>query len=49
MGEVVITEAFNTWFMTFTLRTCLLLAITISGAVALLAVLMAINMETICK
>lgn len=31
------------------LRTCLLLAITLSGAVALLAILMPIKMETVCK
>lgn len=33
----------------FRLRTCLLLAITISGAAALLAILMPIKMETVCK
>lgn len=50
VGEAVIIGPFNTLvYDIFRLRTCLLLAITISGAVALLAILMPIKMETLCK
>lgn len=50
VGEAVIIGAFNTLvYDIFRLRTCLLLAITISGAVALLAIWMPIKMETVCK
>lgn len=49
MGEAALTGCLTLVYDLFRLGTCLLLAITISGAVALLAILMPIKMETVCK
>lgn len=49
MGEVAIKLHLTLVYDLFRLRTHLLLAITVSGAVALLAILMPIKMETVCK
>lgn len=50
VGEAVIIGALNTLvYDIYRLSACLLLAITISGAVALLSILMPIKMGTVCK